>query len=123
MKDGTDHNVFADQDITKLKEFVEHVTLIHIIMVEIVFVTMDSLEMLINVKSVMKAVENVQDQRLMNVLHVQMLVMILLMDTVKENLLALLVSILMENNVNLALLIVVVVSLKMSVLHVLKVLN
>lgn len=60
-------NVYAEQDIIKLKESVEHVTLILITMEEIVFVIMDTMVMLINVKSVTKLVENVMVPKQVNV--------------------------------------------------------
>lgn len=67
-----DLNVFVEQDITKLRVFVGHVPLTHSTMEEIVSVIMDTLATLINVKSVMKAVESVLERMLINVSHAQM---------------------------------------------------
>lgn len=67
IKDGMENNAFVFQDTIKLMEFVELVTQIVLIMVETVFVTMDFMEMLINVINAILAVENVQDQKITNV--------------------------------------------------------
>ena len=58
MKDGMVQNVFVELDIIKLRVYVEHVILIPTIMEEIVFVIMDTLVMLTNVKNVIKVVES-----------------------------------------------------------------
>ena len=108
-------SVFVELDIIKLRVYVEHVILTPTIMEEIVFVIMVTLVMLINVKNVIKVVESalVKVQKIVS--HVPMLVMILLMDIVKERLLVQLDFILMENNVNLVHLIVLTVNQKIYV--------
>ena len=67
-----DKGVFVIKVITKYLEDVELVILIQVIMEVIVFVIMDILEIGIIVKNVMKLVENVQDQELINVYNVLM---------------------------------------------------
>jgi len=67
-----DKDVFVIKVITKYLEDVELVILIQVIMEVIVFVIMDILEIGIIVKNVMKLVENVQDQELINVYNVLM---------------------------------------------------
>lgn len=54
-------------------EHVEHVTLTQLIMVEIVSVTLDSLEIEINVKNAIQLVENVMVQMPINALFALML--------------------------------------------------
>lgn len=66
MKHGMVNNVFVFLDISRSMDIVELVILTHITMAKIVFVTMDSLEMLINVNLVILVVENVQDPMLIN---------------------------------------------------------
>ena len=67
-----DKGVFVIRVITKYLEDVELVILIQVIMEVIVFVIMDILEIGIIVKNVMKLVEDVQDQELINVYNVLM---------------------------------------------------
>ena len=67
MKHGMVNNVFVFLDTSKSMAIAELVISIHITMVKIVFVIMDSLEMLINVNLVILVVENVQDPMLTNV--------------------------------------------------------
>lgn len=67
MKLGMEKIVLVSQTTSKLMEFVELATQIQIIMVKTVFVTMDTLEMLINALLVILAVENVKDLMLANV--------------------------------------------------------
>ena len=67
-----DKDVFVIKVITKYLEDVELVILIQVIMEVIVFVIMDILEIGIIVKNVMRLVENVQDQELINVYNVLM---------------------------------------------------
>lgn len=67
-----DKDVFVIKVITKYLEDVELVILIQVIMEVIVFVIMDILEIGIIVKNVMKLVEDVQDQELINVYNVLM---------------------------------------------------
>ena len=59
MKDGMDHNVSARVDSIKLMECAEFVISTQLTMVVTAYVTMDSMEMLINVKNVMHHVEDV----------------------------------------------------------------
>ena len=65
-------DVFAIKVITKYLEDVELVILIQVIMEVIVFVILDILEIGIIVKNVMRLVEDVQDQELINVYNVLM---------------------------------------------------
>ena len=118
-----DFNVFVNYNIIESKESVNLVILINIMMESIVYVIMDSLKMLTNVKNVMKVVENVQAHKIRTVLHVQMLVTNLLMVTAKVDHLAQMVFIFMHNCVSLVLLIVLVVNLKEFVKLVSKALN
>ena len=67
-----DKGVFVIKVITKYLEDVELVILIQVIMEVIVFVILDILEIGIIVKNVMRLVENVQDQELINVYNVLM---------------------------------------------------
>ena len=62
MRAGMDKNVFVLQIIIELMEYVEHSILIQVIMEEIAFAIMDSMEMLINVINVILHVVNVKVQ-------------------------------------------------------------
>lgn len=76
MKHGMVNNVYVFLDTSKSMAIVELVTLTHIIMVKIVFATMGSLEMLINVNLAILVAENVQDPMLINAYLALMLVLI-----------------------------------------------
>ena len=65
-------NVFAELDILKLTMSAEFATPIHFTTESTVFVIMDIMVMLINVKNVMKVVVNAQVLMQINVFHVLM---------------------------------------------------
>ena len=67
IRSGMDFNVFVNYNIIEFKESVNLVILINIMMESIVYVIMDSLKILTNVKNVMKVVENVQAHKIRTV--------------------------------------------------------
>lgn len=67
MKDGMEKSVSVSLITLKSMEFVGHAILTPITMVETVFATMDSMEMLINATNVMNPVDNALALKLISV--------------------------------------------------------